>query len=411
MKILYATPFVPYPPNEGALLVSYSLVRGLAERGHALTLLVAARRAGDEANLAALAASLAPALRVRGVASGRKPPARFAAEALARGLSLRIERHRLPAVAAELERTLREDAEPDVVFLDTVFTAYLLPLVRRLAPRTPAVLLELNVESQVFRRFAASRKSLAWRALSAVELPRIEAAERAAHAAADRVLTLSEEDARTIRAGTPGAATFVLGAGIPTYEGASIAPPPDPKLVLFLASYRWPPNADAAAWLARAIWPLVRGRDAGARLVLAGRDPNGSAARWASAPLGIEAAGFVEDAVKVTRGAALCVAPILAGGGVRIKILEALANERPVVTTALGAEGLGLIPGTHALFADDAESFAAAIGRLLRSPEEARRLAAAGRRFVEARFAWPRVIDRLEALLGEVAAARRGASA
>jgi glycosyltransferase involved in cell wall biosynthesis len=101
------------------------------------------------------------------------------------------------------------------------------------------------------------------------------------------------------------------------------------------------------------------------------------------------------------------VVPLRVGGGVRIKILEALANERPLVTTSLGAEGLGLTPGTHALFADDEDAFAAAVVRLLEHEDEARRVALAGRGLVEERYAWPRILDRLETLLKDVAAEGR----
>jgi glycosyltransferase involved in cell wall biosynthesis len=180
--------------------------------------------------------------------------------------------------------------------------------------------------------------------------------------------------------------------------------------VLFFGAYHWPPNVDAAEWMARRIWPRVRERAPDARLLLAGLDPKRRVAPLASAAHGIEATGFVNDAIAATRAAAVCVVPLRMGGGVRLKILEALANERPVVSTTLGAEGLGLSPDLHALFADDEASFSAAVIRLLANESEAARLAREGRRTVEERFAWPRVLDRLEAVLAEVGATRRSAS-
>ncbi len=332
----------------------------------------------------------------------------IARDALRHGASIRITRHRFSAVERELARAIREDGPFDVVYLDSVFTSYLLPIVRAEAPRAPVVLLELNVESQVFDRWAAQRGGPALALLSRWEAPRIARAERAAHRELERVITLSEEDARTIRAGAPEARTFVLGPGTPTYAGDEIPPPPDRSTVLFFGSYHWPPNVDAAEWMAGHIWPRVLERAPDARLVLAGLDPKRSIARLADPARHIDARGFVDDAVATTRAATVCAVPLRVGGGIRLKIIEALANERPVVTTTIGAEGLGLTPGEHALFADTEEEFGAAVARLLADEREAQRIARAGRRFVEEHYAWPRIIDRLESFLaGAITEGRR----
>ena len=204
----------------------------------------------------------------------------------------------------------------------------------------------------------------------------------------------------TIREDAPAARVVTLGPGIATYAGETI-PPSRGQNVLFLGSYQWPPNIDAAEWMSKEIWPRVKDRVVGARLILAGNDPAGRIAPLADERGGIVVAGFVEDATQTTRAAAVCVAPLRIGGGVRLKIIEALANERPVVTTTIGAEGLGLTPGVHARFADDAESFAASVADFLIGEEEASSSARLGRQYVESRFAWPRVIERLEEILDE----------
>lgn len=393
MRILYTTPFVPYPPTYGGTMISYHHLKGLSERGHELVMILPLRRPGDEKG----ADVLRDIGKVRAVAATKKSTLQLVLEALSPESSLRIARHRFAAVEAETARALREEKPFDAVYLDTLFSAYLLPLFRKSNPAMPVVLLELNVESQVVERVAQRGQGWA-RFAGSWETARLRSAERAIHGEVDRVLTLSEEDARAVRA-TPRARAHKIGPGITTFPGQAIPLPPEERIVLFFGSFQWPPNVDAAEWMAREIWPRVFSREPRARLVLAGQDPQGRISHLAATSSSIEVTGFVDDATQRTRASAVCVAPLRAGGGVRIKILEALANERPVVATTLGAEGLDLLPGQHALIADDADSFAGEILRLLQNPQEAGRIAAQGRRFVEARFAWPQVIQRLEEML------------
>ena len=397
MRILYTAPFVPYPPHDGGRLISFHYLKGLAQRGHELTLVLPLRRPEDLES----AERLAEFGEVRTVPVRTRSTAAIALEALRYRESLRVRRHTLPEIVPMFVRALGDPL--DLVFLDSLFTAYLLPFVRLERPRLPVALLELNSESQVFHRLVQVRGTLFLRLLALWEQPRITVAERAAARGVDRVLTLSDEDERTLRQLAGDIDTAVVGPGIPTYRGATIPPPRDPKSVLFLGSYHWPPNRDGARWLAREIWPRVRTRHPEARLLLAGADPTGEVARLADPSLGIEALGFVKDAVATTREVALTVVPLRIGGGVRLKILEALANERPLVTTPLGAEGLSLTPGEHALYAESAPDFADAVADLLADPARARALAVAGRERVEALYSWEAVVERLELLLKDIA--------
>lgn len=403
MRILWTGTFLPYPPVDGGRLVAYHQLEGLARRGHELTIVVPLRRPDDAANVAALERFAT----VDAFATRARTPAATAVTALVRGESLRVERHRLPEAPAAIRAALAEP--PDVVFVDNLFTAHVVPTVRAAAPHVPVVLLEHNCESRVFARLAD--EAFPWRLLGSWESPRIEAAERRALGAVDRVLTLSEPDRDVLQALLPGARIEVCGSGTPLPPRERLdAGRPGGNVVLFLATYLYPPNVDAARWLAGSIWPRVRERVPGARLVLAGNDPDGKVAALADPALRIEAPGFVPDATDATLAARVAVAPLRAGSGVRLKILEALAHERPLVATTVGAEGLDLVPGEHLLVADDGPAFADAIVRLLESPDEAGRLAAAGRARVAERYSWDAACDRLERILARVVA-RDGAVA
>jgi glycosyltransferase involved in cell wall biosynthesis len=127
---------------------------------------------------------------------------------------------------------------------------------------------------------------------------------------------------------------------------------------------------------------------------LVGKNPVG-VARYAAGDSGIELIGPVADAVQTLASARVVVVPMRSGSGTRLKILEAWAAGRAVVSTTLGAEGLDARHGEHLLLADTPEDFAAAVSRLLSSPEDRRRLGRAGRELYQARFTWERGWDNL----------------
>ena len=185
----------------------------------------------------------------------------------------------------------------------------------------------------------------------------------------------------------PDVALMFSAQGIPgTVELPNVypveTPPPDAvrsgddDLVLMVGNLTYGPNFEGARWLADEVWPLVLSAHPTARLVIAGLGSDG-------VEHGI---GFVPDLSELYRSAALTVAPIHHGSGTRIKILESWVQEVPVVSTAVGIDGLAAVHGEHALIASDAASMAEQIVRLLGDPALRRRLAVAGSRHVRERF-------------------------
>lgn len=176
----------------------------------------------------------------------------------------------------------------------------------------------------------------------------------------------------------------------------------DGATVLFLGAYGYAPNVDAATWFGGAIWPLVRARMPEARLLLAGRDAERIAA-LAALP-GVEIAGEVADLAEAYAGATLFVAPLRAGAGTRLKLMEAAAHGVPMVTTTLGARGLAFVPERDLLVADAPEAFAAAVTRALGDRAASERRAASALTVVRQHHDRTRTIERLACRLGELAA-------
>jgi glycosyltransferase involved in cell wall biosynthesis len=216
---------------------------------------------------------------------------------------------------------------------------------------------------------------------------------------AHHVIAVSAEDAARLRSFHPDLRVHVSPVGVDCayFRPVVPAPPPDTDM-LFVGNFIHPPNADAVFFLVREVLPHLNPSE---RLRIIGHGvPREIAALGQAA--NIEVAGSVPDLRPHLAGARAVVAPVRFGTGMRGKVLEGLAMGRPVVTTSLGAEGLGAISGQHLVVADDARQFAAAIHRILAEPEWARELGAEGRNLAERRFSWDTIAAALEDIYEQV---------
>ena len=160
--------------------------------------------------------------------------------------------------------------------------------------------------------------------------------------------------------------------------------------MVFVAQLGWKPNVDGALWLGRKVWPLVRAARPDARLLLVGRQP-APAVRDLAGP-DIDVTGTVPDVQPFLAQARCTLAPLLAGGGSRLKILESLAAGRPVVSTRVGAEGLDDVVAHGIVVADNPRSFADAVVALLDDANRAERLGKEGHDRVVARYTWDKTL-------------------
>jgi glycosyltransferase involved in cell wall biosynthesis len=221
--------------------------------------------------------------------------------------------------------------------------------------------------------------------------------ERRGLRAADAVVVLTDDDRRLIAADAPPSTALVtapLG-----WDVSPVALDPvgaDPPTVLFVGGFGHAPNVAAALRLAQEIFPLVRARCPEARLQLVG--PDAPARVRALAGAGVEVTGWVPDVTELLDRAAVVVAPIAIGGGMRVKVVEALAAGKALVGTRLAVAGLQITDGDQARIADDDTAIATAVVDLLRDPEARRRLASGARAWAEQALSWTRMADHYDEL-------------
>jgi polysaccharide biosynthesis protein PslH len=218
----------------------------------------------------------------------------------------------------------------------------------------------------------------------------------------DAVVTVSEGDARALRALDPSLAVEVIPNGVDAEEFA-----PDPAIareaghVVFTGAMHWPPNVAAARFLAERVLPRVRAAHPGARLSIVGRRPRRELVALGRLP-GVHVTGAVPDVRPWLQRAAVYACPMVSGTGIKNKLLEALACAAPTVATPLACQGLGVAGGEELLVAPADERFAAAVIGLLSDAALRDRLGAAGRAYVVEHHPWAAVGDRYEALYQKV---------
>lgn len=395
MRALVLAPYRPFPVRHGGHLRAWGLVRGLARFAAIRVLAIGNRDDPDLGAAREALASLGAELEVF-PATGPGPEERE---------PLDIDRNpdalahfRSPALEAALPGVLA-DFRPDAVHLEELVMGQYLP-----ALPGPRVLDRQKVEAVYHEDLARlGRADAAWHRAEAVRFRRFE--ERLA-GGVDAVLVTARDDADALGGAYPAERVHVLPNGVDERLTRPLDRTRNVDYVLLYGSLDYPPNADALAGYFRDVWPLLRESLPALRTLVVG---SGTAPpELPRDDARVEVRGFLAEPASVLTGPGVLVVPLRVGGGVRNKILEALACGMPVVSTRVGAAGLGLVPGQDHLEAEKPEAVLAAVLRLAREPETVARLGTAGHETVTARFRWPEAWRRLEALYRELLPAARG---
>ena len=360
------TKFLPLPDNNGGHQRSLAIARRLAELGE-LVLCGYDDGTADRSGLGDLG------IDVRAVpwrtAPHRLPRQVVAARSISAGRFW----------SAEMVKTVRGAADEKGIDLLQVEYQQMVPLVLGL-PAQMSILDLHNVESALVDSYAAARRgpsALFFRAEAAA----LRRMERRTIGAYDHVVVVSEQERARL---CPGARSVLVCPN--GREPSEVLPDAPDPVVAFVATMGWAPNVDAAVWLVREIWPRVLQRVPQSRLLLVGKDP--APAVRALTTESVEVTGTVADVRPYLARSRVVVAPLRAGGGTRLKIMEALDVGRPVVATSLGCEGMEDLVGRGVVVADTAEAQAAAIADLLLDPAGAGVLGRTGHDAVKAAHSW-----------------------
>ena len=398
MRILFATLTMPYPPTNGHRLRLWALLRALAEEGHKLSLISFAdpdeiQRATPELGALCHSVERVP------LPSGRGFPR---SESLRRARALLSAHpfgvHRLRSAEFAATVSQRLAAEPfDLLICDGIYNIQNLPQ----HPGVPVVLNKDDVAHIIIQRYLQFERNLARRLYGRLEARKVWRWERRACSAVSANLVSSEIDRALLHRLCPGAPTFVV-PNVVDLEHYTPARDGDPLTVLFQGGMDWHPNRDAVGFFASAILPKLQQLVPGVTVRIAGRSPDDAFRRRFGAVPGLEFTGTVPDMrVEIAR-ATVCVVPLRIGSGTRLKIIEAAAMGKAVISTHLGAEGLDFVNGEDIVLVDEPCSFAAAIKDLLADAGRRRQLGDAARRRVEHNYSSTSLRSALRTALGRL---------
>lgn len=410
LKVLLVSPMAPSPPRFGAQARTHGLLSNFAQR-HDLSAVVLH---DDDATPGT---SGPPMLTYcREVTFVRNPNS--ATGWRRRALQVRswlsrssYQRHTstAPAFQETLDLVLGSQRF-DVVFVNFPHLAHYRLRCSPAGAMPPAIVIDSHdIHYDLARQVSASTVSFGRRLHARFNWRKLAREELAAYRAADGVCVCSLADQERLAIDAPSANTVVIpnAADVEYLRPRDTDPKPDGRTVLFFGLLATVPNVDGVLYFLREIWPRITAARPDARFVVIGAKP--SPEILAQAGPSVTIVGPVDDLRPHLAAAAAIVVPLRLGSGTRLKILEAWAMARPVVSTALGAEGLEAVPGRHLMIADSPSDFASAVLRVLAEPGLAEELGRAGRALVTERYSWRGAAQAFEAFLRQVLARRDAA--
>ena len=306
---------------------------------------------------------------------------------------LNVDKDYDPGLRRRAEELLEQDSY-DLVICDFVQMAR-----NAIELNVPAKLLfQHNVEAELLERRAKMDCSFLRRHFMNHQAAKMRRFESDAGRAFDRVIAVSQRDATVFADMYNWNHVDVIDTAVDTEFFQPINDPPMvPGRVVFVGSMDWLPNVDAVQWFVRDIWPAIRKEMPHATFQVVGRNPP-SELSGLSSHHGVDVTGTVEDVRPYLAGAEVVVVPLRIGSGTRLKIYEAMAMKKAVISTPLGAEGLPLQDGSEILLPREVDQFAAAVVRVLGMPNLRERLAANSQSLVLERFRAEVVARQFEAI-------------
>lgn len=388
MKVLQLCNKPPYPPVDGGTLAMNSITQGLLE-------------AGCEVRVLSLCSDKHPVLESR-IPDSYRQATHFeavhvdlslhpldAGVAMLCGESYHVKRFESKAFARRLTEVLEEETF-DVVHVESVFLTPYLPVIRAHS-QAKVMLRAHNVEHTIWRRVAQGERSPFKRwYLKHLSLT-LAAYEREHLNDYDGVVSITENDAEQLR--TMGCRRPMVAIPFGITPDGEVSVEEEPNSLFHIGSMDWMPNQEGVRWFLEQVWPKVHERMPQLTLYLAGRKMPEDLMRLDRE--GVRVLGEVPDAMYFISSKQINVVPLLSGSGIRVKIIEAMSVGKVVVTTTIGAEGIGCTDGVDVLIADTPEQYVDQLYRCVSDPAFRQEIGSHAARLVAERFGCKQLTGRL----------------
>ncbi len=376
MRLLFLSSTFPLPPNNGYRMRVWALLRALHAEGHEIRLLCLAHPDElnvDDAPLREICAAIEViplAWKSASVGQNYGELLRKAFSAMPYGVSRFNSPEMRSLIAAQA-------VDVDAVFAETPYPMANMPE----SVGVPLILDNQNVEHMLLQRYVKQEKNLAKRAYAWLESVKLRRWEEACCVRSAVVLVCSEQDRSIMQQFCPSTPAVVVPNTIDVDTYVPV-PEADPNTIVYSGRLDWFPNRDAVEYFAFEILPVIRRLRPGVRFVVAGRTAPEEYRKRFESMTDVEFTGTVPDMRVEIGKAAVCVVPLRIGSGTKLKILEAAAMCKPIVSTMVGVEGLDFDNGREIVIADDPEKFAQAVARLMDDAKSREQLGGAARKRV-----------------------------
>ena len=293
-----------------------------------------------------------------------------------------------------IEKMLKiiELEQPDLVHCEWTNLA---PFLRHVED-IPKVICAHNVESDIWRRLEKSYSNPLMRLIGSQQAKKIERLEREWYPKVKHCIAVSPNDQRVIEGYGAKVSLVENGVDIERYDIRPLEE--ESERLIYTASFETFSNQDAVDFFIDEIFPLLKIQNPKVNFWIVGKDPPKKFRNYATKDRQVHVTGTVPDVREYILKSSICVIPLRIGGGSRLKILEALAMKKAVVSTSVGAEGLRVRDGEHILIADEPGDFAAKVSRLLRDPDKRRSLGLAGYELVRSSYDWGKMAEKQDAI-------------
>ena len=394
MRILFLTQVLPYPLDAGPKTRAYYVLRYLAQK-HDVVLVSFVRQTDTQEAIGHLGQHCSD-VRVIPMPRSRSQDAAHLVRSLVTSRPFIIQRDRVRAMNVELATVIADQGPFDAVHSDQLWMAPYALTAAEMGDTLQRPLTVLDQHNAVYlipERLAEGEGNPAKRALLAIEARKMARFEVETCARFDRVAWVTEEDfeavdERAIEAGTRAPKSAVIPICTDPAMEAPVDRRADSRRVTFLGGLHYPPNAQGMLWFAENVFPLVLAQAPDAVLTVIGKQPPAGLHKLGFDTRNLDVTGYAPDPKPYLAETAAFIVPLHSGGGMRVKILDAWTWGVPIVSTTIGAEGIGVSPGEDILIGDSAEAFAEMTIELLRDPHRAEQIARAGRLALESHYDW-----------------------
>jgi len=379
MNVLMLTQVLPYPPDSGPKVKAYNVIKYLAQE-HRVTLVSFVR--GDQSKHVRHLEQYCQSVHTVPMERGAVRDGLAMARSLLTGQPWMMVRDDRREMRDLVDRLAAEQCF-DVAHADQLNMAQYAERVRG----TFKILDAHNALWLLYKRLWETMSPGLRKLLLGRDWRLIESYEGRLVREFDAVLAVSHDDELALQEAADRTVDItVIPIAIDADEVSVIERDKEPRHILHIGTMYWPPNIDAVNWFIRRVYPIIRQQRPDVQFDVIGSRPPAELLALNDAGIGVNVAGYVEDPTPYQRRAAAMIVPLLAGGGMRVKILRGLAEGIPIVSTTLGYEGIEVTPGRDVLVGDTPEEFAAQVLRVLDDSALGRELAANGRRLAEEKY-------------------------